>query len=119
MNSVINKPKRIQKYVYILHTVHLYMHVKYLGFICFSVFSVLLTFQCKVCVWIQGHRFDLQNFHMHLNDRQTATLVKNKYTKMYLKYIYLMLRILQMHLHIFVLNKSTLQLYFFILNWNT
>ncbi len=37
------------------------------------------------------------------------SLVKNKYTKMYLKYIYFMLSILQIPLHIFVL---TLQLYF-------
>ncbi len=39
-------------------------------------------------------------------------LVKNKYTKMYLKYIYFMPSILQIHLHIYVLNKNTLQLYF-------
>ncbi len=39
------------------------------------------------------------------------SLVKNKYTKTYLKYIYLMWRILQIHLHIYVLNKNTLQLY--------
>ncbi len=37
---------------------------------------------------------------------------ENKYTKMYLKYIYLMLSILQIHLHISILNKNTLQLYF-------
>ncbi len=39
-------------------------------------------------------------------------LVKYRYTKMYLKYIYFMLSTLQMHLHIYVLNKNTLQLYF-------
>ncbi len=39
--------------------------------------------------------------------------MKNKYTKMYLKYIYFMLSILQIHLHIYVLNKNTLlPLYF-------
>ncbi len=40
--------------------------------------------------------------------------MKNKYTKMYLKYIYFMLSILQIHVHtcIYVLNKNTLQLYF-------
>ncbi len=37
-------------------------------------------------------------------------LVKNKYTKMYLKYIYFMLSIIQIYLHIYVLNKNTLQL---------
>ncbi len=37
---------------------------------------------------------------------------KNKYTEMYFKYIYFMLSILQTHLHISVLNKNTLQLYF-------
>ncbi len=37
-------------------------------------------------------------------------LVKNKYTKMYLKYIYFTLSILQIHMY--VLNKNTLQLYF-------
>ncbi len=31
---------------------------------------------------------------------------------MYLKYIYFMLCILQIHLYIYVLNKNTLQLYF-------
>ncbi len=34
---------------------------------------------------------------------------------MYLKYIYSMLSILLIHLHIYVLNKNNLQLYF----WNT
>ncbi len=43
---------------------------------------------------------------------ETIALVKNKYTKMYLKYIYFMLSILQIHLHIYVLIKNTLQLYF-------
>ncbi len=36
-----------------------------------------------------------------------------KYSKMYLKYIYFMLSILQMHLHMYVLNTNTLQLYFY------
>ncbi len=40
------------------------------------------------------------------------TLERNKHTKMYLKNIYFMLCILQIHLNIYVLNKSTLQLYF-------
>ncbi len=31
---------------------------------------------------------------------------------MYLKYIYVMLSTLQKHLHIYVFNKNTLQLYF-------
>ncbi len=44
------------------------------------------------------------------------TLVKNKYTKMYLKFIYFMLRLLQIHLHIYVRNKNTLQLYFWYTN---
>ncbi len=35
----------------------------------------------------------------------------NKYTKMYLKYVYFMLSILQIHLNIYVLN-NTLQMYF-------
>ncbi len=34
-----------------------------------------------------------------------VSLVKHKYTKMYLKYIYFMLSILQIYLHIYVLNK--------------
>ncbi len=38
---------------------------------------------------------------------------------MYLKYIYFMLSILQIHLYIYVLNKNTLQLYCWILNWYT
>ncbi len=38
--------------------------------------------------------------------------VKNKYTKMYLKSIHFMLSILKIHLHMYVLNKNTLQLYF-------
>ncbi len=37
---------------------------------------------------------------------------KNKKTIMYLKYIYFLISVLQMHLHISVLNKNTLQLYF-------
>ncbi len=36
--------------------------------------------------------------------------MKNKLTKMFLKYIYFMLSTL--HLHIYVLNENTLQLYF-------
>ncbi len=39
-----------------------------------------------------------------------GTLVNNKYTEMYLKYIYFMLSTLQIHLHL--LNKNPLQLYF-------
>ncbi len=42
----------------------------------------------------------------------SGTLVKNKYTKMYLEYIYFMLSVLEIHLHIYVLNKNTLKLYF-------
>ncbi len=38
--------------------------------------------------------------------------VKHKYTKINLKYIYFMLSILQIHLHIYVLNNNNLQLYF-------
>ncbi len=33
--------------------------------------------------------------------KQNTTLVKNKYTNMYLKYIYAMLSILQIHLHMY------------------
>ncbi len=39
------------------------------------------------------------------------TLVE-KNMKMYLKYIYFVLSILQIHLHIYMLNKNALQLYF-------
>ncbi len=41
-------------------------------------------------------------------------LVKNNYTKMYLKYIYCMLSVLQIQFTYiqYVLNKNTLQLYF-------
>ncbi len=38
--------------------------------------------------------------------------MKIKYAKMLLKYIYCMLSILQIHLHNYVLNKNTLQLYY-------
>ncbi len=38
------------------------------------------------------------------------TLVKNKYTEMYLEYIYFMLS-MQIHLHIYILNENTLHLY--------
>ncbi len=51
-----------------------------------------------------------------------TTLVKNKYTKLYLKYIYFMPSVLQIYiffltylhilLHIYVLYKNTVQLYF-------
>ncbi len=41
-----------------------------------------------------------------------TSLVKNKYSKMYLKYIYFMLSIQQIHLHIYVLNTNTLQFWF-------
>ncbi len=34
--------------------------------------------------------------------------LSSKNTKMYLKYIYFVLSILQIHLHIYVLNKNTL-----------
>ncbi len=44
-----------------------------------------------------------------------TTQVKNKYTKMYLKYIYFMLSIQQMHLHMYVL-QNTQQLYFYYTN---
>ncbi len=37
---------------------------------------------------------------------------EKKYTIMYLKYIYFVLSMLQIHLHIYVCNKNTLQLYF-------
>ncbi len=56
-----------------------------------------------------------------------VTLVKNKCTKMYFLciylFIYFMLSILQIYLHIYVLNKNNLQLYFCcnkhsLLNWN-
>ncbi len=40
------------------------------------------------------------------------TLVKNKYTKMYWKYIYFMLSTLQINVHIYVLNTNNLLLYF-------
>ncbi len=47
-----------------------------------------------------------------------TTLVKNKYTKIDLKYIYFMPSILQkIHLHIYALNKNTLQLYFYYTKW--
>ncbi len=47
-------------------------------------------------------------------------IVKNKYTKMYLKYLFYA-KYTTVHLHIYVLNKNTLQLYFWysILNWYT
>ncbi len=42
--------------------------------------------------------------------------MKNVYTKIYLKYIYFLLSIVQIHLHIHVLNKICT---FGILNWYT
>ncbi len=39
--------------------------------------------------------------------------MKNKYTIMYLKYIYFMLSILKIHINMYVLNKNALRLY----NW--
>ncbi len=44
-----------------------------------------------------------------------TTQVKNKYTKMYLKYIYFMISIQQIHLHMYVL-QNTQQLYFYYTN---
>ncbi len=44
-----------------------------------------------------------------------TTQVKNKYTKMYLKYIYFMMSIQQIHLHRNVL-QNTQQLYFYYTN---
>ncbi len=44
-----------------------------------------------------------------------TTQVKNKYTKMYLKYIYFMISIQQIHLHRNVL-QNTQQLYFYYTN---
>ncbi len=43
---------------------------------------------------------------------QNKVLVKNTFTQIYLKYIYFMLSILQIHLYIYVPNKNTLRLYF-------
>ncbi len=48
-----------------------------------------------------------------------VTLVKNQYTWMYLKYIYFMLSILQIHFHIYVLNKMPCNCIISILNWYT
>ncbi len=42
---------------------------------------------------------------------EDSSLVKNKYTKMYLKYIYFMLNVLQIRLHIYAFKKTTLQMY--------
>ncbi len=50
------------------------------------------------------HKFSSTNYTF----RHQTTLVENKFTKMHLKYIYFMLRILHLH----ILNKNTLQLYF-------
>ncbi len=101
-----------------------------------SFFHDLSALQHQHCYWTEPnhHRTDLSwmmtllpsvellvawlnLFHnlMHyywtkLNQHWTAP-VKNKLTKMYLKYIYLMLSILQIRLKMYVLNKNTLQLY--------
>ncbi len=48
--------------------------------------------------------------HVSLLVRKQLLLVKTN-TKIYLKYIYFALSILQIHVHIYVLNKNTLQLY--------
>ncbi len=72
----------------------------------------------KKLIWDSIHRFQSRDWledciEIHQLNCSTA-LVNNLYTKMYLKYIYSMLSILQIHLHIYVhlCNKNTLQLYF-------
>ncbi len=47
------------------------------------------------------------------------SLVKNKYTKMYLKFINFMLSILQIHLQMYVLKKIPCNCTFSILKWYT
>ncbi len=48
----------------------------------------------------------------NFNQWKCAKYLSEKYTKMYLKYINFVLSMLQIHLHIYVLNKNTMQLYF-------
>ncbi len=57
--------------------------------------------QEKAILWTGDSTVEVKN---------VLTQVKNKYTKMYVKYIYFMLSILQ--IHFYVLNKNTLQFYF-------
>ncbi len=68
----------------------------------------LMTFLCK-------HRIQKSVELKILNKKLILSvkfIVKNKYTKMYLQYIYFMVSTFQIHLHFCVLNKNTLQLYF-------
>ncbi len=79
---------------------------------------------CKnICV---GDAGSMERAHKWLL-RQIEYTSEQKYTIMYLKYIYFVLSILQKYLHIYVLNKNTRQLYFYytnlvytwsLLNWN-
>ncbi len=46
---------------------------------------------------------------------QLTNLVENKYSKMYLKYIYFMLSILQIYLHIYNPNSGYVGTFFFFL----
>ncbi len=57
--------------------------------------------QEKAILWTGDSTVEVKNVLTH---------VKNKYTKMYVKYIYFMLSILQ--INFYVLNKNTLQFYF-------
>jgi len=50
-----------------------------------------------------------------VKNNQKNKNILNKYSKMYLKYMYVMLTILQ--IHIYVLNINTLQLYFWYTKW--
>ncbi len=50
-----------------------------------------------------------QKFYLLRRRPKLVAVAKEKYTKMFLKYIYFMLCILKIHLHIYVLNKNTLQ----------
>ncbi len=69
--------------------------------------------QLHVYVCIVLHKYGLEwekSKNTHLSS--LCPLVNNEYTKMYLKYIYFMLSILYINVHIYVLNKNILQLYF-------
>ncbi len=65
--------------------------------------------RCYILSWVSAHIIWWGDY---VRVYRQDTLVKNKYTTMYLKCIYFMLSILQIHLRSYVLNKNTLQLYF-------
>ncbi len=83
---------------------------------CHTILLTLLWGTLLIHIIYYGNDFNnLKKHHLithnnrkqknHLAFKEPTSLVKKIYTKMYLKYIYFVLSILQIHLHIYVLNK--------------